>query len=163
MTEDQDPPVLARFARFIKFGVVGASGVVINLGVFEAVLVLLQERGKVAERIFLANLIGVVISIFWNFMLNDRWTWGDRVKGGRAQWFKRVTKYYVSASAAAVVQLGVTQVSFALLWSGLSLVFLNHDLAPSLALLTGVGFGMVINFLASHLWAFRDVQGAEDA
>ena len=151
-----EPLGLAKFARLIKFGVVGASGVVINLGVFEFVLFLLSDQGQLADRIFLANLVGVVVSIFWNFMLNDRWTWGDRVKGGRTEWFKRLTKYYVSASAAAVVQLVVTQASFALLWSQLALSVLDHDLTPSLALLTGVGFGMVINFLASHLWAFRD-------
>jgi len=68
-------------------------------------------------------------------------------------------KYYVSASGAAVVQLAVTSVSFSLFFdAALDAEIAGLDVGATFALLTGIACGMVINFAASHLWAFRDTE-----
>jgi dolichol-phosphate mannosyltransferase len=151
----------ARLKRLIKFGLVGVSGVVVNLLIFEALFRLL------AAPFSLANAVGIAVSVFTNFLLNDAWTWGDRHKGARRRdWLARVSKYYVSASAAAGVQLAVAWAANEFIFghiridvpTGLGLE--SFDIGPRLAVLTGIVIGMAINLLASHLWAFRDVEAA---
>lgn len=145
--------------RLVKFGIVGASGVLVNVLAFELLFrLVLSDVSSVDVRLVSSNIGGIVVSIFTNFLLNDRWTWGDRSKGGRADWLRRLARYYVLASIAAGVQLGVTWVSFRLVWEHLGLVVRDYDLSPTFALFTGIVCGMFINFLASHLWAFRDVE-----
>ena len=160
-----------RVNRLVKFGIVGVSGVAVNLIVFEMAYPLLASLSHQTQ-ITGANAAGLVVSIFTNFLLNDLWTWGDREKGTKRHWFGRLFKYYASASVAGGVQLVVTAVSFELVVQHLALeVSLGApwvdwlamepttvDLGPRIAVLTGIASGMAINFLASHLWAFRDVE-----
>ncbi len=142
--------------RFVKFGVVGLSGVVVNWLVFDAFYVfVLSELGQ-SPRLVASNLAGIVVSIFTNFLLNDRWTWGDRHKGAGRDWFVRLSRYYAAASVAAGVQVGVTWASFEVLWDHFDLVVMGYDLDPRFSLFTGIACGMFINFLASHFWAFRE-------
>lgn len=146
-----------RIRRIVLFGVVGFSGVFVNLAVSEALFraVLLAVESE-TTRLAVANALGVVVSIFTNFLLNDRWTWGDRSKGGRKAWFARLAKYYVAASVAGVIQVGVASLTFDYLWSELPVSIFGIDLDSTLAICTGIGAGMFINFVASHYWAFRD-------
>ena len=161
-----------RIKRLVKFGIVGVSGVAVNLLVFEMVYRFMLTGIGTETRVTLANAAGLVVSIFTNFLLNDHWTWGDREKGTTRHWFGRMFKYYVSASIAGAVQLAVTWVTFRFFFKDLaleipipdSLVALSQsvpsvfDISPTLAVLTGIACGMVINFLASHLWAFQEVE-----
>ena len=161
--------------RLAKFGLVGLSGFVVNLAVFELFFRLILDDvdlqglplGPTLEgrRLLLANFAGLVVSIFTNFVLNDAWTWGDRIKAqGRRGWFSRLVKYYVSASLAGLIQIAAAWLSFYLVLRHLQLALPGSgltggqplDLAPTLSVVIGIGCGMVINFLASHLWAFRD-------
>lgn len=150
----QKPEIL----RLLRFAVVGGSGVVVNLAVFQLGLWLLASLGgwTTAASIPVANTAGIVVSIFTNFLLNDSWTWGDRVKGAAGHWWQRVAKYYLSASLAAGVQLVVTSVSHAWLWSVWLPDWNGLAVAPNVALLTGIASGMAINFYAAHTWAFKD-------
>lgn len=158
----------ARLKRLVKFGLVGVSGVVVNLAVFEFFYRFVAMPGVLAKYQFsVSNALGILVSMFTNFLLNDAWTWGDRVKGARRRdWFGRLAKYYVSASAAAGVQLLVASGAKAFVYGELSLevpswVGLSTssvDIGPTLAVLTGIAVGMSLNFLASHLWAFRDAE-----
>lgn len=154
--------------RLVKFGLVGALGVLVNWVFFEvgvAVAAGVSERFSYGFGVTL----GIVVSIFANFVLNDIWTWGDRSKrGGLVGWVKRMTKYYIGASVAAGVQFVVFWISLEALWRPLGWVFPggtvpvlsvelpSFPLAPRLSLLTGIAAGMALNFLAGHLWAFRD-------
>lgn len=138
--------------RFLKFAVVGCSGLVVNVVVFETFIALLTNV-DIETRIVIANAIGVLVSIFTNFMLNDKWTWADRAK---VSFSRRLIRYYAAASIAAAIQMFVTWASFKLVWSDAPTVVLDHDVGPTVSLLTGIGCGMVVNFLASHLWAFKE-------
>ncbi|TXD32471.1 GtrA family protein [Lujinxingia vulgaris] len=146
----------ARVTRLVIFGVVGLSGVGVNLAVFKVFFHLIVPATLSEDlRFVLANLAGVIVSIFTNFLLNDRFTWGDRLKGDRRDWYRRLTRYYVAASGAGAVQM-ITAWASLPLWVMLGWQLAGYKLAPTLGVLTGIGCGMALNFLASHFWAFRD-------
>jgi putative flippase GtrA len=159
------PPTRAA-ARFLKFGVVGASGVVVNLVVValcERVLLagmspeFVERFGYGDIRGTLAILAGIVVSIFTNFVLNDAWTWGDRPKGGVIEWLGRCLHFYVTNGVAAGLQ-------FAVAWSlfhfgVLARVVLGIDLTPYNAMmcsLVAIGIATPLNFLVNHFWTFRE-------
>ena len=98
-----------------------------------------------ALRAQLAFLIGILVSIFTNFLLNDFWTWGDRPKGGRFHWFKRLGLYYVFAAIAAIVQFVVA--------SGLHVWFLDWPFV--MANLIGIGMGVLINYEVNNRFTFK--------
>ncbi len=54
--------------KFIKFGIVGATGIGVDFGITW----LLKERAKVNK--YLANSIGFLCAVMSNFMLNRLWT-----------------------------------------------------------------------------------------
>lgn len=156
--------------RLLKFGSVGLSGVFVNLAVFTLAFhvslpallggdVEFTVAGIFVDLHFVvANVAGFVVSVFTNFLLNDVWTWGDRKKGNLRHWFRRLIKYYVTASGAGAVQILTAALSLALLWAPMAPAVAGYDLAPTLGLLTGIAWGMAINFTVSHLWAFRDAR-----
>lgn len=163
-----DPSALDRLlgsklGRLVKFGVVGGSGVVVNLGVFWIFFTLLSGSAlEEGTRHTLSNGAGVLVSIFTNFLLNDSWTWGDRIKGERQDWLKRLVRYYISCSMAAGIQILTAHLAYSMLLADLKLALLGHELGPSLAVLIGIACGIAINFPISHLWAFKDAKTRED-
>jgi putative flippase GtrA len=152
-----EPTPARKLTRFFKFAVVGGSGVIVNLTVFQLCYALLASAPP-DPRLLLSNSAGIVVSIFTNFLLNDRWTWGDRVKGHqRAAWAKRLARYYATCSIAACIQLAVSWSIHRYLLSSLHwLTVFKHDLRPGLAALCGIAAGIAINFPLSHLWTFKD-------
>ena len=55
----------------LKYTLVGASGVAVNL----TVIIILKEY--LAVPLLLANTAAITVSILTNFILNDRWTFAD--------------------------------------------------------------------------------------
>jgi len=156
-----------RQRRLVKFCIVGASGVPVNLGFVYLTTRLLPATMVPGTRDSIAFLVGIVVSIFTNFLLNNVWTWGDRSALDPGGFWRRLGKFYVVSSVAAAVQYGTTVGVSA--WmrehDSFSLVIsdgyhLYHVLAP----VAGIAIGLVINFLANHLWTFRKkaVQPTED-
>ena len=132
--------------RFIRFCVVGASGVVVNLGIFTLAHHLLKEHWNgTADAFMAANIVGIVISVFTNFLLNDYWTWGDRTKRGHGHFFARLTKFYLVSSVAGGVQLGVATLCF--------VHFAIHEL---ISVLIGIAIATGINYVANNVWTFRE-------
>ncbi len=138
--------------RFIRFCVVGATGVVVNLGVFSLFMsvVLPSVVADESARFVTCNFIGFVVSVFTNFLLNDFWTWGDRAKHGHAHFWARLGKFYLVSSIAGAVQMGVAYAVRA--YAGVP------DL---LAVLIGIAVATVINFVANNLWTFGDDERAD--
>jgi putative flippase GtrA len=163
--------------RVIKFLVVGASGVPVNVGVVWLCTVVLDParfegiRAMASDLLGVATLtatglrdmasygIGILVSIFTNFVLNHYWTWGDRVVGDdRGRFLKRLAKFYLVSSVAATVQLGTSSLVSALARGN---EFFNasihgdfrvyHAVAP----MVGILAGMTINFVVNNWWTFR--------
>lgn len=127
--------------RLLRFCVVGASGVGVNL----AVLALLVELARIPA--VAAAAVAIEASILSNFALNDRWTFGDRRTGGVVS---RLARFQLVSVFGAVAQ-----------WS----VFLTlHALwqRPYAAQLVGIAVAVGWNFAMNLHWTWRaEAQPAE--
>jgi putative flippase GtrA len=122
--------------RLVKFGIVGASGVLVNMGC----LYVLKEF--VGIPYFVASLIAIELSILSNFTVNLLWTWRDRSEG--AFWTK-IWRYHVGAGATAF--LGNYLILIAL-----TELFKLHYLLSNLI---GIGVGTLANYVINDLWTFK--------
>jgi dolichol-phosphate mannosyltransferase len=126
--------------RMVRFGIVGASGILVNQGL----LVLLH--GRVGWPLPIASAIAIETSILSNFALNSRWTWKIDLGGSFRRWLWKGLQYH----AATVVS------GFAGNGSVLLMLVYLFDLDYRLANLAGIFVGSALNFAAGELWVFRD-------
>ncbi len=124
--------------RFIKFGIIGLSGIVVN----STVLWLLHTYAQLD--IFLASPLAIALAIFNNFSWNDRFTWNENRANRHNSYLQRLWKYYFSAALGAFLNYLV-----------LIVLTLQFDLYYLLANLAGILTGMVSNFLLSEFWVFK--------
>jgi dolichol-phosphate mannosyltransferase len=131
--------------RFIKFCVVGSSGVVVNLVVMWLTSQALVGSLPATWADVAASAVGILVSVFTNFLINDGWTWGDRQKGPRKRDFVgRVARYYIASGLAIAIQFGTAQV----------LVF-GLGVDKYLAQVLGIILGTAFNYVANNRWTFR--------
>ncbi len=134
---------LALAVRFVRFGVVGASGTLINL----LMLGLGQEwlfRSIVdADTRLNASLaLAIAVATMNNFYWNRRWTWRDR-EAARAKPLVLQFLQYVSASGVSITVQFVLTRTFAL-WV--------HYLLANVA---AIALAAAINFLINDWLTFR--------
>jgi putative flippase GtrA len=129
--------------RFIKFCVVGTSGIPVNLLCTWAAYHLLFFALDEAWRKAAAYLFGIAVSTFTNFLLNDLWTWRDREKVAEG-FLGRMLRFYLVSSVAAGIQFGTAM--------GLTL---GLDLHYLLAQLIGIALATAVNFIVNNIWTFR--------
>ena len=121
---------------FIRFGLVGASGVAVNLGLFAILL-----RSGVSG--FIASPIATEVSIIGNFLLNNYWTFRHRGATGRLH--VRGLKFNVVSVAA----LAISYSTFVIL------SLLQPTLAPAVRQLAGIVPATLINYFLNSYWTFR--------
>lgn len=158
-------------ARFLKFCAVGASGVVVNLGV----LALLTGVGM---RSSLASAWAIEVSILSNFAVNELWTFRDQRAGstllGRAARFQLVSLvgalvqwvvflagnvalyWWLEGSAAVDVYFGGPGSFFERMVQRPILDPPDVGAGVYLAQLAGIGVATGWNFLANFYWTWRD-------
>lgn len=125
-----------KLEEFLKFAIVGGSGVVINMGCF---FLLTRYAGLKIEY---ASPIAIEVSILTNFFLNNIWTFRRRnTKIGLAS---RILRYHLVTGIAGLVNYGILLL--------LAKVFGIHDL---IANLIGIIVGTFINFFLNSLWTWR--------
>lgn len=87
-------PFLSR--RFLRFCFVGASGVVVNLGVLH----LLRRMGV---HVNVSSGVAIEVSMLSNFVLHHTWTFGDkRAEGG--SWLGRLARFHLVSFGGAAIQ-----------------------------------------------------------
>ena len=149
--------------QFVRFCLVGASGVVVNLAVFTlTLLVFLWLGGHLASvsdvghsvrelvtrkdtegvthvAVYLANALGFLVSVLTNYYLNRRWTFRSTkdVSG-------ELPKFFTVSVVAYLGQLTV-------FW----LFHTRAHVAPIPSQLVAIAVVMPINFIANKLWSFR--------
>lgn len=124
--------------RFIKFGIVGTSGIAVNTGV------LWLLKGQLGVPLAIAPIFAIGTAVFSNFILNNYWTWNENKAIRKHTFFHRLWRYYLSASLGAAINY------IALL--SLTNIFEIHYLIANLA---GIVLGMVSNFLLGEFWVFK--------
>ena len=127
---------VAGYKTFLKFSLVGLSGVLVNLGSFQLALGLGVHK-------FLASPIAIELSIISNFLLNNYWTFADRAMTGRRR--IRGLKY----NLVSLTSLGLSYATFVLL----SMLF--PDAAPVVLQGCGIIPATICNYLLNSYWTFR--------
>ncbi len=124
-------------ARFVKFCLVGASGVGVNLGI----LWLLTDIGGL---FYLASAaISIEISIISNFLLNNFFTFADRRKTGIVSLIKRLLRF----NAISVAGIGI---NLSILWVLTHFVGLYYLLSN----FCGIVAATIWNYLANNWWTW---------
>lgn len=139
--------------RYLKFGLVGASGTVVNM----AMLYLAQEFLFAAiadprQRLYASLALAILVATVNNFTWNRLWTWADRVKAAHAHHqHLETTPWKVLAGQFGRYTLAS--------WLGIALqysltLWLSHHLHYLLANVLAIVVASVSNFLANDRWTF---------
>lgn len=80
--------VLKTLKRYIRFGIVGASGVVVDM----AVLFLLSDPKMLAWNLSLSKALAAEVAIVNNFIWNELWTFGD-ISASQSHWHARLGRF----------------------------------------------------------------------
>lgn len=126
-----------KFREFIKFGLVGSSGVLVNMGMFYA---LTRWAGM---RIEIASPVAIETSILTNFFLNNAWTF--RWRETAVPFRFRIVRYHLVTGMSG----GVNYLVLLLLVHMAGL----HDLLSNLI---GIVTAMFINFFLNSLWTWKE-------
>ena len=121
---------------FIKFAIVGLSGVIVNLGIFTLLL-----QANVNK--YVASPISIEVSIITNFLLNNYWTFRWR----KSQDHVRIKG--LKFNMVSLVSLGVSYTTFVIL----SVVF--PETSPAIHQLIGIAPAMLINYFLNSYWTFK--------
>ena len=129
--------------RFIKFGLVGASGTVINIAVlYLAQEHLLQSIADFQTRLNYSIALAISVATLSNFYWNRRLTWRDRTRMLPQPAVQLFFKYVMAAALSIAIQSLLTK------WLAL---YLHYLLANVLAIV----LASVANFVANDRLTFR--------
>jgi putative flippase GtrA len=141
--------------RYIKFGLVGASGTVVNMTVlWIAQEYLFRAIEPPRSRLYASLALAIAVATVNNFTWNRLWTWADRLRaaalheaaaanpGKRIGPVSQFGRYAVASWFGIALQYGLT------LW-------LSHALHYLLANVIAIVIASVSNFVANDRWTFR--------
>ena len=119
-------------ARFVRFGIVGALGVVVNS------VVLFLVHGVFGLPLLLASALAVETAIIHNFIWNERWTFGEPSFS-----VVRLGKFNLTSLGGLLITLGV-----------LHLMVEYGKVHYLLANLAGIALATAWNFALSLFWTW---------
>lgn len=129
----------AHFKRFFKFGIVGGSGFIVNMGflwLFTEVFGLFY---------LVSSILAIAIAMINNFIWNDIWTWRGMGEPGFKPLLIRLMKFCLVASLAGYVgNLGI-------LWV-LTYFFGLHYMISNVF---GIAVGTLVNYFLNNYWTFK--------
>ena len=129
--------------RYIKFGLVGASGTVVNLLVlYLAQEFLLAFIEPATQRLYASLACAIGLATVNNFYWNRRWTWQDRQSQWRGSTGGQFVRYALASWLGTSVQYILT------LWMAQHMHYL---LGNVLAIVVA----SVVNYAANDWWTFR--------
>ncbi|HXY55275.1 MAG TPA: GtrA family protein [Nitrospirota bacterium] len=126
-----------RSKTFLKFSVVGATGVVVNLASFTILMAFGLSK-------FIASPLAIELSIISNFVFNNFWTFSDR--GGNGRIHSRAVKFHI----ISVVALVVSYSTFLLL------SMIDPAGIPQIHQAVGIVPAALINYFLNAYWTFKD-------
>ena len=128
---------LARHRVLVRYGLTGLAGVLVNLGSLQILLELGLHK-------LLASPIAIELSIVSNFLMNNYWTFADRVMSGRKR--IRGLKFHLVALAT----LALSYATFV----GLSMLL--PRVPPVLLQACAILPATLFNYLVNSRWTFRE-------
>jgi dolichol-phosphate mannosyltransferase len=121
--------------RFVRFGVVGLSGVFVDFPIFWALVYVAHVYDLIAI------LPAYAAATIWNFTLNDRWTFRDR----------RENTVWTRAGKYGLVSLPPLAYRLATYWPLTHISGYEKWLAYAIAIIVGMAWNFGVNFL----WTWR--------
>lgn len=135
--------------RFIKFGVVGFSGTLVNLGVlYVCQSILFKNIHPPDKRLHISLSIAIFLATLNNYLWNRWWTWGDRKRAEKRGFFIQMGQYYLSCGVAIFIQYLLTT---------LLAKFTHYLLANMIAIVLSAIFVYIIN----DIWTFNPMKTRE--
>ncbi len=142
--------------RFIKFGLVGAFGAIIDFAVFNLLIHFLKIIPVYA------SIVSFVCAVLSNFILNRYWTFPDSRT-------KRFRQQFIQFAIVSLVGLGIRS----LLFSPIEKLFLSLATKfipqPFVLSPTVIGYNLTLaflillvmfwNFFVNRFWTYNDVSG----
>jgi putative flippase GtrA len=138
--------------RFIKFGIVGIIGSVIDFGVFNLLTVVFHFPALPS------SIISFLLAVINNFVLNRYWTFPDAREGP-------LTKQLTQFSFVSLIGLLIRTPLFALMEK--LLIPLAERTAPNLltptilghnaSLAIAIGVVMLWNYFVNRFWTFKNI------
>ncbi|MCD6305536.1 MAG: GtrA family protein [Deltaproteobacteria bacterium] len=142
-TIQEFPVIKALFRiRFIRFGLVGFSGTLINMGVlYVNQSILLRQVHPPDKRLHISLAIAICIATFNNYLWNRYWTWGDRQRHQKRGFFAQMAQYYLSCTVAILLQYVLTTLLAAVV----------HYL---IANLISIALAAIFVYVINDIWTF---------
>ena len=131
------------FVRWLKFNLVGAIGIGVQL----AMLWMLTNLGF---GYLLATGLAVEAAVLHNFIWHERFTWTERCGAGIGPTFERLVRFNLTTG---VVSIGGNLLFMRLFVGG-------AHLRPMLANMISIVICSIVNFAVSDHWVFRAIARA---
>ena len=132
--------------RFLKFGMVGATGAIVDYGILN--LLVFGAGWSSPVGMAMANVLSTSAAILNNFIWNRRWTFSEaRTENGARQFLQFVTVSLVGLLLGSFIFVLANQYVYRHL--------LSEVLAVQASKATAIGLVMFWNFAANRLWTFR--------
>jgi dolichol-phosphate mannosyltransferase len=125
--------------RFVKFGLVGGSGIAVNTAALWALVwtgVHYREAGAMA----------IAVAVTWNFLWNDAFTWKDRRSRTLRQKVRRYFQYWAVTSVGSAIQYALY---LALTAAGIPYLLSN---------LAGIACAAVWNYRTHGRWTWKPTE-----
>ena len=128
--------------RFIKFGTVGFSGTLVNLGfLYLGQEVIFKSVDSVDQRLSFSIVLAIVCATINNFTWNRSWTWGDRTRECEKHFIIQLGQYFVACWLAITLQFVLTKI-------------LADHIYYLTANVIAIVMASVVNFLVNDAWTF---------
>ena len=122
---------------FMKYSLVGVSGVFVNLGLY----LFLTRYYEIS--VVVAPLIAIESALISNFILNNFWTFGKRITQSRIR--VKFVKFHLVSGFSALIN-----------YSAFLTLFLVFGLYDILANLIGIGLAAIVNYLINSNWTWKN-------
>ncbi|MET9223023.1 GtrA family protein [Streptomyces sp. NPDC088197] len=133
------------YREIAKFGVVGAAGVLVNIGVFNLV------RHSTELQTVRASILATVVSIAFNYVGFRYFTYRDRDKAGRT---KELSLFLFFSAIGLVIENGVLYTAvYGFGW--------DSSLQANIFKFVGIGVATLFRFWSYRTWVFRALPARE--
>ncbi len=135
--------------QFVRFGLVGLVGFVIDVAVFNLLRATILSPDVIHEGPVYAKIISSSLAIIANWLGNRFWTF--RAHRGRQLWREGIE--------FAIVSIGGMLIALACLWVSHYLLHFDTVFADNVANLIGLALGTIFRFTFYRIWVFAPRRG----
>ena len=128
--------------RFIKFGLVGFSGTIVNLAVlFSCHEYLFHAILPEEARLNLSLAAAILVATFNNFLWNRWWTWRDRKGKTEHGFFIQMGQYFLASWLSMALQFVLTRIGAR---------FVHYLVANVIAIVLAA----IVTYVLNDVWTF---------